>query len=259
MKRITLVVAGLLLSSAGAQAQTLGSLQWVGTGSSFSASFLTGGTTVTAYAGAAYRANASLPGTAPWYLQASNGFGPAVDILCIDFLHTALTTTYPAYFTNLAYDDLTQTRSADIDRYRRAAWLTTQMESLPFTNEGRQDRAEVHAAIWQVMLGSATPTYARANVSGGSYTGSNTAIANWVNLSALHANTVNLAQFTVVTSSCVTNVGHAGDGMAVSDNCGQEFLVRDTTVTPEPATIVMLASGILALMGMGIVGRAPVA
>lgn len=255
-RRPALLVAALLVTAPiAAHAQTLGNLQWVGVGSSFSSSFqnYSSSSTITAYAGAAYRANASLPGTAPWYLQASNGFGPAVDILCIDFLHSALTTTYPAYFTNLAYDDLTMTRSTSLANYQRVAWLSTQMEILPFTNAGRQQRAEVHAAIWRIMAGQ--PRYARANVTGGTFTGSDAHITSWVSLADANYATVNLSQFTVVTSACVDNVGHSGDGFNLSDNCGQEFLVRDATVTPEPGTLLMLATGLMALVGAGVVGR----
>jgi hypothetical protein len=254
-KRLTALTALLVATTpALAQGQTLGWLDWVGTGSSFSASFQTGSQTVTAYAGAAYRANALVPGTAPWYLQASNGFGPAVDILCIDFLHTAQTVTYQAYFTNLAFDNLTRTRGADLSQYQRAAWLSTQMETLPFTNAGRQDRAEVHAAIWQILAG--TPTLARANIgSGSSYAGSDVAIANWISLANANYLSVNLAQFTVVTAECVDRVGHAGDGFRVADSCSQEFLVRNTTVTPEPGAILLLATGLMAVAGVGFIRR----
>lgn len=255
-RRPALLLAALLATApAVGHAQTLGSLQWVGTGSSFSSTFQNYSTssTVTGYAGAAYRANASLPGTAPWYLQASNGFGPAVDILCIDFLHSALTTTYPAYFTNLAYDDLTVTRGTSLADYQRVAWLSTQMEVLPFTNAGRQQRAEVHAAIWRIMAGQ--PQYARANVSGGSFAGSDAQISSWVSLANANYATVNLSQFTVVTAMCVDNAGHSGSGFNLPDNCGQEFLVRDATVTPEPGTMLMLATGLMAIVGAGVVGR----
>src|SRR5688500_15790393 len=149
-----IVVTLALVTPCIATAQSLGQLDWVGTGSSFVATYTRyNGQTVTGYSGAAYRANALSPASAPWYLQPGNGFGPAVDIYCVDFLHTAWTTTYPAYFTNLAYDALTRTRSANLGLYQRAAWLTTQMDLQTFSNVDRQDRVDIHAAIWRILSG----------------------------------------------------------------------------------------------------------
>lgn len=250
---VLLSVVGLSLAAAPASAQTMGQLQWVGTGSSFAATYLRqNNTQTTVYAGAAYRANALLPGTAPWYLQNSNGFGPAVDIYCIDFVHAANTSTYAAWFTNLGYDALTRTRGGDLDRYRQVAWLSDQMDLRSVgTAAGRQERAEIHAAIWQVMNGTTQPVAART----GSYAFNAASVSNWVQLAGTGANSVDLRNWTVVTSDCVSQVGNAGDGHLVADNCGQEFMVREGTVTPEPMTLVLMATGLLALAGAAFVTR----
>jgi uncharacterized protein CbrC (UPF0167 family) len=250
-------VAVVLATPAVGAAQTLGQLQWVGTGSSFVATFNEyGGGTETGYAGAAYRANALLPASAPWYLQASNGFGPAVDIYCIDFLHAAWTTTYPAYFTNLALDDLTKTRSTNLTKYRQVAWLTTQMDLEAFTSAGRRDRVDIHAAIWRILSGQPRS----ATYSGSPYAASESRVSSWVALAttASNYNNVNISEYTVVTSKCVDDYNQEGRGHGYtgSPQCGQEFLIRRrVTVTPEGSTILLMASGLLAMAGSGLVFR----
>jgi hypothetical protein len=246
-----LVVAIALVTPCVASAQSLGQLDWVGTGSSFTATFTRyNGQTVTGYAGAAYRANAALPTSAPWYLQPGNGFGPALDIFCIDFLHAAWTTTYPAYFTNLAYDNLTRTRSTNLGLYQRVAWLTNQMDAQTFSNNDRQDRVDIHAAIWRILSGEP-----RSGTFAGSISGASTSrVTNWINLANNNFASVDLSDYVVVTAACVYNSGQAGDGHSYVANpqCGQEFLVRaDTTPTvPEPETIILLATGLIALAAM---------
>jgi hypothetical protein len=257
-KRIAvLALTAVLATPALGAAQTLGQLQWVGTGSSFQATFNRyGGGTTTGYAGAAYRANAILPASAPWYLNASNGFGPAVDIYCIDFLHAAWTTTYPAYFTNLAYDDLTHTRSTNVDNYRRVAWLTTQMDLESFNTNGRRDRVDIHAAIWRILSGQP-----RSATFAGGPAASEARVNSWVAAANANYQAIDihmLRNYTVVTAACVYESGQAGAGHAYTANpqCGQEFLVRDMTNTvPEPGTILLMATGLLALAGTGALFR----
>jgi hypothetical protein len=252
LNRIAVIlVASALLAPGLATAQSLGQLQWEGTGNTFVSTYYRySGSAITGYAGGSYRARASIPASAPWYLQSSNGFGPALDIYCIDLLHTAWQTTYPAYFTNLAYDPLSRTRSTNLGLYQRVAWLTEQMDLETFTTAGRRDRVDIHAAIWRILSGEPRS----GTFSGNPYGASESRVNSWITLANSSYTSVDLTDYTVITSACVYNSGQAGRGHSYTANpqCGQEFMVRtETTPTvPEPETLVLLATGLLALAAM---------
>ena len=67
---------------------------------------------------------------------------------------------------------------------------------------------------------------------------------------ASNYNSINGNDWTVVTDQCVTQVGHNGAGTGASDNCSQEFLTHN--VVPEPASMILMGTGLLAFVVVGV-------
>jgi hypothetical protein len=160
----------------------------------------------------------------------SNPTLPTISLFCVDVLNSITWgQSWSANVSNLGSANLSNTRhgSAQLDAYRKAAWLTTQY-SLNSTTQW----AGIQAAIWN-LLNPGSPN-------GGTAEQLWLTNANTFAASASYS-TFNWSQFSVLTA-----VGAAG----LKQGGGtQEFITNSPYVTPEPATLLLLATGLIGIVG----------
>ncbi|MGE0158098.1 MAG: PEP-CTERM sorting domain-containing protein [Gemmatimonadales bacterium] len=146
---------------------------------------------------------------------------PLFSIYCVDYTHYARDQWVNV--TGLADGaDLDNTRLKDYADYQKAAYLASLFDEAPTTAWGG-----IHAAIWSLTSGVAVgdPTQRDYYLGLAAANGSTFSTAGWYVLSPLDPN------------------GGAHDAT------GQEFLMRSVSV-PEPASFLLIASGLLFLAAM---------
>jgi PEP-CTERM motif len=166
--------------------------------------------------------------------QIGSGPGAAtVDLFCVDYLnHSWVGATWTANRTSLGGGtDLSNTRFGGLTnslvRYRMAAWLTTQFAAAPPTQWG-----DIHATIWHLM----TPTSPN-------YSADSQWLAAAQQFYDTNTNEKYWNRFQVLS-----DVAMGPEVLGAARRGGiQEFII----VTPEPATILLLGTGLLLVVGLG--------
>lgn len=241
LKSFGIAVVACLALAATAQAQTAsGWMKWMGVNGAWGSynNTGTGGAQWNVYT-SPYLASFKIPSDVPhdWHLPVNGGsaFGPTDDIYCVDFNHYANTGTSQVFFTNLGTGSGflgTYTRSNSLQNYLAAAYLASQVQLHP-TQAGI-----LNGAIWQIMSGQPNYWWDGHQWVSVASTASYALTTGWQSVQA--------KEWVVVTNGYTSTTGVHLLG-------GQEYI---THVTPEPATLLLLGTGlVLVLMTAGVFRR----
>jgi hypothetical protein len=135
------------------------------------------------------------------------------------------------------------TRPNQPNVYRQTAWLASQFSKTPTSDWGY-----IHAAIWNLTSGF-----------GSNLTGTNQAKLNsWLALSAANYGKYTYDNVYLLTDVALGACQQRLPNGAPWNGCGKQeqiFLDGGLTPVPEPATIGLLAMGLVAMGGAGVLRR----
>ena len=169
--------------------------------------------------------------------------GNAIDIWCVDFAnHISPGSQFQVNLTGLGGSpSLANTRfgfyTNALARYRQAAWLAWQ-----FTTTSQSSWKYIHAAIWHLMT-PAQPSITAA---------SDIALVNgWLTNASTNYARYNYSNAFVITDVALARCHATSPTGGALNGCGYQeqltFTGPLTVTTPEPASMVLLATGLIAL------------